>query len=96
MLKCGSLIFRTALHSQAFRTKGKKAVLVSFCRLDTNLDMHEKRNSDFFFSIQGFSDCHGAQSVSQAGPELRNSTATASVVLGLKVCATTPCWKRYS
>jgi hypothetical protein len=34
--------------------------------------------------------CPGTHSVDQAGLELRNSPASASLVLGLKVCATTP------
>jgi hypothetical protein len=34
--------------------------------------------------------CPGTHSVTQAGLELRNSPASASQVLGLKVCATTP------
>jgi hypothetical protein len=33
--------------------------------------------------------CPGAHSVDQAGLKLRNSPASASQVLGLKVCATT-------
>jgi hypothetical protein len=34
--------------------------------------------------------CHGTLFVDQAGLELRNLPASASKVLGLKVCATTP------
>ena len=34
--------------------------------------------------------CPGTRSVDQAGLELRNPTASASRVLGLKACATTP------
>jgi hypothetical protein len=34
--------------------------------------------------------CPGTHSVDQAGLELRNPPASASQVLGLKVCATTP------
>jgi hypothetical protein len=34
--------------------------------------------------------CPGTHFVDQAGLELRNPTASASRVLGLKVCATTP------
>jgi hypothetical protein len=34
--------------------------------------------------------CPGTHSVDQAGLELRNPPASASWVLGLKVCATTP------
>jgi hypothetical protein len=34
--------------------------------------------------------CPGTQSVDQAGLELRNPPASASQVLGLKACATTP------
>jgi hypothetical protein len=34
--------------------------------------------------------CPGTRSVDQAGLELRNLPASASRVLGLKVCATTP------
>jgi hypothetical protein len=48
----------------------------------------------FGFSRQGFSvcspGCPGTQLVDQAGLELRNPPASASRVLGLKVCATTP------
>jgi hypothetical protein len=36
------------------------------------------------------SDCPGTHFVDQAGLELRNPPASASQVLGLKVCATTP------
>jgi hypothetical protein len=36
------------------------------------------------------SDCPGTHSVDQAGLELRNPPASASRVLGLKACATTP------
>ena len=36
------------------------------------------------------SGCPGTHSVDQAGLELRNSPASASRVLGLKACATTP------
>jgi hypothetical protein len=35
-------------------------------------------------------DCPGTHSVDQAGLELRNPPASASQVLGFKVCATTP------
>jgi hypothetical protein len=35
-------------------------------------------------------DCPGTHSVDQAGLKLRNLPASASQVLGLKVCATTP------
>jgi hypothetical protein len=34
--------------------------------------------------------CPGTQSVDQAGLELRNPPASASQMLGLKVCTTTP------
>jgi hypothetical protein len=34
--------------------------------------------------------CPGTHSVDQAGLELRNSPASASQVLGLKACTTTP------
>jgi hypothetical protein len=48
----------------------------------------------FVFSRQGFSlyspGCPGTHSVDQAGLELRNPPASASRVLGLKVCTTTP------
>jgi hypothetical protein len=36
--------------------------------------------------------CPGTHSVDQAGLELRNLPASASQVLGLKACATTPGW----
>jgi hypothetical protein len=36
--------------------------------------------------------CPGTHSVDQAGLELRNPPASASQVLGLKACATTPRW----
>jgi hypothetical protein len=39
------------------------------------------------------SGCPGAHSVDQAVLELRNLPASASQVLGLKVCATTARWK---
>jgi hypothetical protein len=38
--------------------------------------------------------CPGTHSVNQAGLELRNLPASASQVLGLKVCATTPGFSR--
>jgi hypothetical protein len=52
----------------------------------------------FFFFFLVFRDrvslyspgCPGTHSVDQAGLELRNLPASASRVLGLKVCATTP------
>jgi hypothetical protein len=52
----------------------------------------------FFSFLLGFRDrvslcrlgCPGAHSVDQAGLELRNPPASASQVLGLKVCDTTP------
>jgi hypothetical protein len=37
--------------------------------------------------------CPGTHSVDQAGLELRNPPASASQVLGLKACATTPSWE---
>jgi hypothetical protein len=40
--------------------------------------------------------CPGTQFVDQAGLELRNLPASASRVLGLKACATTPGFKYYS
>ena len=47
----------------------------------------------FFFPETGFlcvaPDCSGTHSVDQAGLELRNPSASASQVLGLKACATT-------
>jgi hypothetical protein len=39
-------------------------------------------------------DCPGTHFVDQAGLELRNLPASASEVLGLKECATTPGWFR--
>ena len=55
----------------------------------------------FVFCFFFFSDrvslcnprCPGTHSVDQAGIELRNVTASATQVLGLKACATTPGWK---
>jgi hypothetical protein len=47
----------------------------------------------FFFRDRVFlfsPGCPGTHSVDQAGLELRNSPASASQVLGLKVCATMP------
>jgi hypothetical protein len=41
-------------------------------------------------------DCPGTQSVDQAGLELRNLPASASRVLGLKVCTTMPGWDHVS
>ena len=41
----------------------------------------------FFFCSPG---CPGTHSIDQAGLKLRNLPASASRVLGLKVCATTP------
>jgi hypothetical protein len=56
----------------------------------------------FFFGFFVFRDrvslyspgCPGAHFVDQAGLELRNPPASASRVLGLKACATTPGWLR--
>jgi hypothetical protein len=39
--------------------------------------------------------CPGTHSVDQAGLELRNPPASASQVLGLKVCVTTPEGKEF-
>jgi hypothetical protein len=55
-------------------------------------------NQVFFFFFLVFRDrvslyspgCPGTHSVDQAGLELRNLPASASQVLGLKLCATTP------
>jgi hypothetical protein len=50
----------------------------------------------FGFSRQGFSvypGCPGTHFVYQAGLKLRNLPASASQMLGLKVCATTPSFK---
>ena len=52
----------------------------------------------FFFFFLVFQDrvslcslgCPGTHSLDQAGRELRNLSASASQVLGLKACATTP------
>jgi hypothetical protein len=44
----------------------------------------------FFFSPETGFLCPGTHSVDQAGLELRNPPASASQVLGLKACATTP------
>jgi hypothetical protein len=60
-------------------------VIIQFCLL-------------LFFFFNFFRDrvslcspgCPGTYSVDQAGLELRNSPASASQVLGLKACATTP------
>jgi hypothetical protein len=50
----------------------------------------------FFFLRDRVSLCSpgypGTHSVDQAGLELRNPPASASRVLGLKACATTPGW----
>jgi hypothetical protein len=40
-------------------------------------------------------DCPGTHFADQAGLELRNPPASASLVLGLKVCATTAWLKKY-
>jgi hypothetical protein len=39
--------------------------------------------------------CPGTHFVDQAGLELRNPPASASQVLGLKACATTPSWSHF-
>jgi len=54
---------------------------------------HRHRHTHFFFSETGFvcsPGCPGTHSIDQAGLELRNPPASASQVLGLKACATTP------
>jgi hypothetical protein len=63
------------------------------CRMGT---LKSVLNCDLFYfgvfktiSLCGFG-CHGTWSVDQAGLELRNPPASASPVLGLKACATTP------
>ena len=58
----------------------------------------------FSFSFLFFQDrvslcspgCPGTHFVNQVGPELRNPPASASQVLGLKPCATTPGWSTFS
>ena len=48
---------------------------------------------DFFFFETGFlcsPGCPGTHSIDQAGLELRNLPVSASQVLGLKACTTTP------
>jgi hypothetical protein len=61
--------------------------------------MSKKVDVFFFFFFLVFRDrvslcspgCPGTHSVDQAGLELRNPPASASQVLGIKVCATMPC-----
>ena len=56
-------------------------------------DKDSYRDSFFFFSCDRVSlcrlGCPGTHSVDQAGLKLRNSSASASQVLGLKACAIT-------
>jgi hypothetical protein len=47
-----------------------------------------RKSLSFFLLVN--SGCPGTHSVDQAGLELRNSPASASQVLGLKVCTTMP------
>jgi hypothetical protein len=63
------------------------------------VDFRLKSPVGFFFFLVWFFEteflcvapgCLGTHSVDQAGLELRNPSASASQVLGLKVCATTP------
>jgi hypothetical protein len=59
---------------------------------------HDSSSSFFFFFFLVFRDrgslyspvCPGAHFVDQAGLQLKNLPASASRVLGLKACATTP------
>jgi hypothetical protein len=54
---------------------------------------YQQQRNSFFFPRQGFSDSPGypgTHFVDQAGRELWNPPASASRVLGLKACATTP------
>jgi hypothetical protein len=43
-----------------------------------------------YLKITAYPNCPGIHFVDQAGPELKNPPASASRVLGLKVCTTTP------
>ena len=63
-----------------------------------NYPCHKRKTVDTFFFFLVFRDrvslcspgCPGTHFVDQAGLELRNPPASASRVLGLKACATTP------
>ena len=63
-----------------------------------NYPCHKRKTVDTFFFFLVFRDrvslcspgCPGTHFVDQAGLELRNPPASASQVLGLKACATTP------
>ena len=72
---------------------------MSFCQFeDEGKDLKEIKHATFkkclFTFVDRFSlhspDCNGTHSVDQAGLELRHPPASASRVLGSKVCATTP------
>jgi hypothetical protein len=74
-------------------------------RLTLKIDFHYKYNNNYYYyyyfcffrdrvSLYS-SGCPGTHSVDQAGLELRNPPASASRVLGLKVCTTTPGYNNY-
>jgi hypothetical protein len=92
-------VFLTAepsTHSAICLLHGGSVVKVSLLQNDT-LVRHCKWMW-FFLGGEGVRDrvslcspgCPGTHSVDQAGLELRNPPASASQVLGLKTCATTP------
>jgi hypothetical protein len=67
----------------------------------SSFSFNSRKTFNFFFFFFWISEtgflvslcspgCPGTHSVDQAGLELRNPPASASPVLGLKVCATTP------
>jgi hypothetical protein len=68
--------------------------------LTTESYFHLKKKNFFLVLQDRFSlcspGCPGTRSVDQAGLELRNPPASASQVLGLKACATTPGFKMVS
>jgi hypothetical protein len=60
-------------------------------RVNTSQQRHHTQRKMVWFRVSLCSPgCPGTHSVDQAGLELRNPPASASRVLGLKACATTP------
>ena len=70
---------------------GRRIIKKIFFKQKTAYEIHERLvGSEMCIRDRCSPGCPGTHSVDQAGLELRNPPASASRVLGLKVCATTP------
>jgi hypothetical protein len=67
--------------------EGRETIIRIYCMKKNLFSFFFFSFSFFFFFGQGF--CPGTHSVDQAGLELRDPPASASQMLGLKVCTTT-------